>query len=80
MRLVLHIGMATTGTSTLQSKLDQHARPLAKSGILYPTARAARLNIRDVERGAGRTGQSCPQAEPGTVLTCWHRPDGVPLV
>lgn len=36
MRLVLHVGMGKTGTSTLQRSLREQRKRLAKMGILYP--------------------------------------------
>lgn len=36
MRLVLHIGMGKTGTSTLQGTLRRNASALAGAGVLYP--------------------------------------------
>ena len=41
MRLVLHIGMGKTGTSTLQSELAAQARMLAEHGICYPVVSRA---------------------------------------
>jgi hypothetical protein len=44
MRLILHIGMPKTGTSTLQVALCEHRHRLAHAGILYPTPLGRRRN------------------------------------
>jgi hypothetical protein len=50
--------------STLQSTLGQHARPLAKSGILYPTART---RPRSLTAPINHNVRSCPVKDPERV-------------
>ena len=56
MRLVLHVGMGKTGTSTLQAELTARHRQLARQGVCYPVVGRSRnqsaLNclIRPVDR------------------------------
>jgi hypothetical protein len=50
MQLILHIGTAKTGTSTLQATLNSNAQVLARSGILYPKPKFRRPNHNDVTR------------------------------
>jgi hypothetical protein len=50
MRLIVHIGTAKTGTSTLQSTLNSNAQVLARAGILYPKPQFRRPNHNDVTR------------------------------
>ncbi len=44
MRLILHIGMSKTGTSTLQATLNANAQLLAASGVLYPKPKFGKVN------------------------------------
>lgn len=48
-RVLLHIGMHKTGTTTIQSALRSHRMALARLGILYP-----RLGAVDVHHGLAR--------------------------
>lgn len=44
MQLILHIGMAKTGTSTLQHTLNEHRELLLEEGVLYPAPKYGKEN------------------------------------
>lgn len=76
-RLVLHIGTQKSGTTYLQRVLEALAKPLRKSGVLYPTRLVGKRDIYNHEAAAyGLLGTAAfpwvPRAKAMTQEPAWQ--------
>lgn len=76
-RLVLHIGTQKSGTTYLQRVLEALAKPLRKSGVLYPTRLVGKRDIYNHEAAAyGLLGNAAfpwvPRARALTQEPAWQ--------